>query len=96
MTCWHRLASAWLIQQSVSDLRYRFLANGRSDEDARFETLQPRDEEAVVVGIEVRKHGRTRVREDRYRKSRGLKSVTFTLGTESPMPALGPTRTATR
>ena len=46
-------------------------------------------EEAVVVGIEVRKHGRTRVREDRYRKSRGLKSVTFTLGTESPTPALG-------
>ena len=46
-------------------------------------------EEAVVVGIEVRKHGRTRVREDRYRKSRILKSVTFTLGTESPTPALG-------
>ena len=46
-------------------------------------------EEAVVVGIEVRKHGRTRVREDRYRKSRGLKSVTFTLGTDSPTPATG-------
>ena len=52
-------------------------------------------EEAVVVGIEVRKHGRTRVREDRYRKSRGLKSVTFTLGTESPTPATGPTHTNT-
>ena len=36
-----------------------------------FET-QDNHEEAVVVGMEVRKHGRTRVREDRYRKSRGF------------------------
>ena len=44
-------------------------------------------EEDVVVRIQVRKHGRTRVREDRYRKSRRLKSVTFTLGTDSPTDA---------
>jgi len=40
-----------------------------------------------IGGAQTR--GRTRVREDRYRKSRRLKSVTtlFTLGTESPSPA---------